>query len=518
MKVRHAVLVFGDQLNEDSTAFEGFDREKDLVWMAEVEEESKYAWSHRQRIVLFLSAMRHFRRRLESRGFRFFYRELDEADGATKLSEVLRAFLDVHRPEKVIFTRPGEYRIMKGVETVCGQTGIPVEMREDLHFFSTPPDFEEFARGRKEWVMEYFYRDMRRRHGILMEDGHPTGGQWNFDKDNREAFGRSGPEGVPETKRLEPDALTREVIRMVAERFPDHPGALDSFGWPVTPRAAALALDTFVEKALPNFGRFQDAMWTGEPFLFHSLLASSLNLKLLDPRRVVRRAEEAWKAGKAPLAAVEGFIRQILGWREYIRGVYWKCMPGYIRMNALEADEPLPDFYWNGQTPLACLKHCIGDTLRNGYAHHIQRLMVTGLYALLLGVRPREVEDWYLGIYVDAVEWVTLPNTLGMSQYADGGIVGSKPYVATGKYIQRMSNYCAECPRNPAEATGEKACPFTTLYWDFLLRHEERLRKNRRMSLQVRNLDRLDEARRSEIRETAREIRRSPSCDPARVT
>ena len=251
-------------------------------------------------------------------------------------------------------------------------------------------------------------------------------------------------------------------------------------------------------------------MWTGEAFLSHSLLSSSLNLKLLNPREVVAAAEKAYRDGQAPLAAAEGFIRQILGWREYVRGVYWLLMPEYLERNALEADQPLPDLYWTGETELACLRDAIGQTLKHGYAHHIQRLMVTGLYALLLGVRPREVHEWYLAVYVDAVEWVELPNTLGMSQYGDGGVMASKPYVATGKYIDRMSNHCASCPKNPANATGEDACPFTTLYWDFLLRHRDRLAGNLRMTMQLRNLERLSADRIEAIQAQAQTVRANP--------
>jgi deoxyribodipyrimidine photolyase-related protein len=241
-------------------------------------------------------------------------------------------------------------------------------------------------------------------------------------------------------------------------------------------------------------------MWTGEPWLYHSCLSAALNLKLLDPREVVSAAEAAYRDNHAPLAAVEGFVRQILGWREYVRGIYWTQMPGYLSTNALDAHEPLPAFYWTGETPMVCLRDTITQTLEYGYAHHIQRLMLTGLYALMLGVEPAQVHEWYLAVYVDAIEWAELPNTLGMSQHADGGLMASKPYAASGKYIQRMSNYCTGCRFDPAQATGSRACPFTTLYWDFLLRHEARLQTNQRMAMQFRNLARLDASTRESIR------------------
>jgi len=282
----------------------------------------------------------------------------------------------------------------------------------------------------------------------------------------------------------------------------------------VTRAQAREALDDFVKCRLEKFGEFQDAMWVGEPWLFHSRLSAAMNVKLLDPREVIAAAEKAYREGRASLASVEGFIRQILGWREYVRGVYWLHMPEYVERNALGAEEALPGFYWTGEVPMACLRDAIRQTLDLGYAHHIQRLMVTGLYSLMLGVKPREVHAWYLAVYVDAVEWVELPNTLGMSQYADGGVMASKPYVATGNYIKRMSNACAGCRFDPAKSTGERACPFTTLYWDFLLRHERRLAANPRMGLQVKNLARLDVKAREAIQARAEAIRKNGGVPP----
>jgi deoxyribodipyrimidine photolyase-related protein len=355
--------------------------------------------------------------------------------------------------------------------------------------------------------MEFFYRELRRRHRVLMDGDQPCGGRWNFDADNREAFDARGPGFLPPPARFEPDDITREVIALVDGRFADHPGSLATFAWPVTRTQALQALDAFVDERLESFGRWQDAMWPGEPWLYHSHLAAALNLKLLHPMEVIARAEAAYRAGHVPLASAEGFIRQILGWREYVRGIYWTRMPGYLEANALGAHERLPAFYWSGDVPMACLADAIGATLAHGYAHHIQRLMVTGLYALLLGVAPREVHAWYLAVYVDAVEWVELPNTLGMSQYGDGGLMASKPYAATGKYLDRMSPYCGRCRFDPARATGDDACPFTTLYWDFLARHEARFAQHPRMALQVRNLARLAPAERDAVGARAASIR-----------
>jgi deoxyribodipyrimidine photolyase-related protein len=357
--------------------------------------------------------------------------------------------------------------------------------------------------------MEHFYRWMRRRTGLLMDGGEPAGGRWNHDAANRRAFGAEWPGFVAPPRSFAPDATTRTVLELVSRRYPDHPGRLDAFDWPVSRAQALEALDDFVRHRLPAFGRWQDALWTGEPYLHHSRLSAALNLKLLDPREVCAAAEAEYRAGRAGIEAVEGYVRQILGWREFVRGIYWREMPGYLERNALGADRPLPAFYWTGETDLACLRETIGQTLDLGYAHHIQRLMVTGLFALLWGARPREVHEWYLAVYVDAVEWVELPNTLGMSQYADGGLLASKPYVATGKYISRMSNYCAGCRYRPDLAVGEQACPYTTLYWDFLARHRERFVRHPRLGLQVKNLDRLTAGERARITARAADLRRT---------
>ncbi len=510
-RLRHLVVVFGDQLNTGSAAFADFRRDRDMVWMAESAVEARHVWSSQQRIAFFFAAMRHFAQALRELGRPVHYREL--GDDEASLWDLLTEDLARLQPRRVVCVQPGEWRVREGLVQVCRAAGVPLEVRPDRHFMDTPESFRRWAEGRSQIRLEHYYREMRRRHRVLLEpDGSPAGGAWNFDRENRCGFGKDGPPDIPPPLRFAPDPLTGEVLRLVRRRFASHPGNLASFGWPVTRAQALEALEDFIAHRLPLFGRYQDAMWSGEPFLFHALLSAALNVKLLDPREVLSRAEQAWREGAAPLAAVEGFIRQILGWREYVRGLYWWRMPGYAARNALGADQPLPVFYWDGETPLACLSEVVGQTLQHGYAHHIQRLMVTGLYGLLLGVDPRAMHEWYLAVYVDAVEWVELPNTLGMSQYADGGLMASKPYAATGKYIQRMSNYCARCPADPAAATGPRACPFTTLYWDFLLRHEERLRANPRMALQVRNAGRLSAEERAAIRARAAQVRADPAC------
>ena len=501
--LRSLVIVLGDQLDPDSSAFDDFDPVLDRVWMAEVAAESTHVWSSKPRIALFLAAMRHFADALREAGRPLLYQRLDDADAAPDLASALRAAIASLGPERLVMTAPGDWRVLQSLRAVARDAGLELELRDDRHFYTTVRDFAAHANGRKTLRLEYFYRELRKRHDILMEDGKPLGGQWNFDAENRGSFDAEGPRDVPEPTRFEPDALTREVLDLVDSRFADHPGSLDAFAWPVTRAQALEALARFVRERLPLFGRYQDAMWPGQPWLYHAHLSAALNLKLLDPREVVAAAVEAHEDGKAPLAAVEGFVRQILGWREYVRGIYWTRMPEYLESNALAADADLPAFYWTGETDMQCLADTIGQTLKFGYAHHIQRLMVTGLYALLLGVEPKQVHAWYLAVYVDAVEWVELPNTLGMSQFADGGLMASKPYAATGQYIDRMSGYCKGCRYDPKQRSGDAACPFTTLYWDFLIRHADRLRENPRMALQVRNLERLDGSEKTAIRERA---------------
>jgi deoxyribodipyrimidine photolyase-related protein len=532
---RHLVIVLGDQLDEASSAFDDFDPAQDVIWMNEVMEESTHVWSAKQRTTLFLSAMRHFANSLQerttepkdpetkSREFKHWqidYTQLDDpANTGTLAGELARAIAR-HQPTKLILTAPGDWRVLQALRSVALQASLELELRDDRHFFTTVRDFAAHAKGRKQLRLEYFYRELRHRTGILMEGKDPVGGQWNFDADNRESFGKAGPVNVPPPSRFAPDGITQSVIDLVNTKLATHPGVVSAtasgFGWPVTRSQALEALNAFIEQRLPLFGQYEDAIWCGEAWLYHSHLSSSLNLKLLNPREVVAAAEAAYQRGHAPIGAVEGFVRQILGWREYVRGIYWTQMPSYLERNAQAVKQPLPAFYWTGKQtkngkaePIAmkCLSDAISQTLEHGYAHHIQRLMVTGLYALLFGVHPKAVHEWYLAVYVDAVEWVELPNTLGMSQFGDGGIMASKPYIASGKYIQRMSNHCKGCQYDPALSTGDKACPYTTLYWDYMIRHEAMLSKNPRMGMQLKNLGRLSSEQRSAISQQAKKHR-----------
>ena len=505
--VRNLILVLGDQLDVESAAFDDADPAEDMVWMAEVDREATHVPSHKARTALFLSAMRHFREALSVAGWRTRYVELDAEANRGGFAAQLQADVPALRPARVIVVQPGDWRVQAELRTAAAGVGVPLEIRPDRHFYTTPEEFVEFAEGRKELRMEFFYRGLRRRESVLMDGDEPAGRAWNFDQDNRQSIPATGPPDLKSPLGFPPDEITQAVLELVARRFPNHPGSLKRFYWPVTSQEADRALRDFVERRLVHFGLYQDAMWTGEPFLYHSRLSAVLNLKLLDPRSAVQAAEEAYRRKKMPLPAVEGFIRQILGWREYVRGVYWNYMPGYAEENALRAELDLPSLYWTGETDCVCLRESIGQTLEYGYSHHIQRLMVTGLFALLLGVKPKAIHEWFLAIHVDAVEWAELPNVIGMSQYADGGLMASKPYAASGKYIQRMSNYCERCRFNPAKSTGDKACPFTTLYWEFLMRHERTLAGNPRMQMQLRNLVRISPAEKESIRQQAGALR-----------
>ena len=479
--------------------------------MAEVDQESTHIWSSKQRIALFISAMRHFAQSLRQEKIALHYSVLDEPKNTQTLEgELLKTVVDC-KPKRLIMTAPGDWRVLEKIKQLSIQTGVELEIREDRYFFSTVREFFEHAKGRKQLRLEYWYRELRKKHGVLMDDDSPAGGEWNFDSENRGSFGKEGPPPIPPPLRLKPDGITAQTIDLVNSRFASHPGSVatsaSGFGWPVNRQDALRVLDDFIQNRLPSFGQYQDAMWTDEPWLFHSHIASALNLKLLSAQEVVTAAEESYRQGLAPIAAVEGFIRQILGWREYVRGIYWMNMPKYLELNALKANQPLPAFFWDGNTQMHCLSQTITQSLHTGYAHHIQRLMVTGLYALLLGVKPKEIHAWYLSVYVDAVEWVELPNVIGMSQFADGGLMASKPYIATGKYIDRMSNYCKRCAFKPDQSTGPNACPFTTLYWDFLIRHESAMSKNPRMLMQVRNLGRMADQAKQAIQDKAAELR-----------
>lgn len=489
---RHLVLILGDQLDEASAAFDGFDASQDVVLMIEAREESTHVWSHKARTVLFLSAMRHFAQALSQRGWPLCYRALDQQADAT-LANGLLAAVAQHQPQRVIAVEPGDLRVRHSLDaafkTVSPQAAI--EWREDRHFLCSPARFRHWAGQSTSLRMEFFYRTLRQHYQVLMKDGKPEGGQWNYDAENRKGFGRAGPQNVPRPIVFAQDDITREVIALVEQQFAGHPGDLHRFNWPVTRAQALQALADFVAHRLPHFGAHQDAMWTHLDFGWHALLSSSLNLKLLNPLEVVHAAEQAWRERGLALASVEGFIRQVLGWREFMRGVYFLDMPALKTDNHFDHQQSLPAWYWTGETRMNCMRQCINQTLANGYSHHIQRLMVTGMFGITAQIKPQDLCDWYLAVYVDAVEWVELPNTAGMALFANGGRFTSKPYVASGAYVKRMSNYCSGCSYEPETRTGPQACPMTTLYWNFLDRHEAAFAGNPRTALMVKNLQRM---------------------------
>ncbi len=505
--MRTLLLLLRDQLNRDAALLRDADPAHDVVAMTEADRRQGRFPEHKQRLALGWAAMRHLREDLREAGWTVHYQPIDAAD-EEGVPGFLRRQIEAHAPERVCVTEPGRYELLQEIEAVCDALGVALQVHADDHFLATHRDFEAWADGRKELTLEYFYREQRRRYDVLVTDeGDPVGGEWNFDDENRESFGAEGPGMIPEGPSFERDAITEEVLDLVRSDFAEAPGHLSAFRWPVTPAQAEQALDDFIEHRLPQFGTYQDAMWTGRPFLYHSRLSAALNLKLLDPLTAVRRAEEAYHDGHAPLNAVEGFVRQILGWREFVRGVYWLYAPEYAERNALDATEDLPDFYWSGDTDMRCLSDSIGQVREHGYTHHIARLMVIGLFGLLYGVDPQQMNDWHEAMYVDAWAWVSVPNMIGMALYADGGTVGTKPYTASGKYINRMSNYCTHCRYDPDQATGADACPFTSLYWNFLDRHQEQLSGNRRMNFQLANVRRKDDDELEAIAERVAEIR-----------
>ena len=493
-------LVLGDQLSDALPSLLAL-RPNDVVLMAEVWSEATYVNHHKQKIALIFAAMRHFAERLRDSGRQVHYVKLTDPENTQSLCDEIRRHQSQHQFEGWLVTEPGEWRLLAEFQTLATDLPVPFEILEDDRFITSHAEFAEFLSGRKQPRMEHFYRQVRKRTGILMDGVSPAGGEWNYDHDNRKAF----PGGVtPAPLAFPKDAITAEVFALVEERFASHFGSLETFFWPVTHAQAADVLETFIRDRLPQFGDYQDALVTGNDTLFHSLISTSLNLGLLDPMDVCRQAEAAWRRGAAPINAVEGFIRQILGWREYVRGLYWAYMPEYKTRNGLEADWPLPAFFWDEQgTDMRCLSEAIRNTREHAYAHHIQRLMVTGNFALIAGCSVAQVTDWYLAVYADAFEWVELPNTLGMALFADGGLMGSKPYCASGKYIDRMSDYCKGCRYQVKESTGPNACPLNYLYWDFLLTHRDRFASNPRMAMVMKNLDRMGDEKVAAIRADA---------------
>lgn len=486
--MKRLVLVLGDQLDINSAALRGLDPATDEVIMIESASEANYVWSHKARIALFLSAMRHFALQLQARHFPLVYIKSAECS----IEQVLSAQILQKGITHLVCVEPGEWRLKVALEQLAQEMNIVLVMHDDDHFYCSNREFREWVADKKELRLEYFYRYMRKKHHVLMDEAsQPLGGQWNYDDQNRKPYAKNGPGLIDPPAMFKPDEITLEVLEFVECQYPQHPGSLAHFAWPVTREQALMALDYFVNHRLAVFGIYQDAMWKETPFGWHSVLSSSLNLKLLNPREVIESVLHAYQKHTLDLSTVEGFVRQIIGWREFVRGIYYLDMPGMASDNFYQHQRPLPKWYWTGETEMNCMKDAIGQTMKYGYAHHIQRLMITGNFALLAEALPQQVSDWYLAVYVDAIEWVELPNVMGMALFANGGRFTSKPYIASGAYIKRMSNYCAGCRYKPDVRYGDQACPVTTLYWNFLIKHQVALSQNPRSRLMTANLSKI---------------------------
>jgi len=500
------ILILGDQLSPDISSLAGADPARDHILMAEVRAETGYVRHHKKKIALIFSAMRHFARTLADQGYRVHYTKLTDPENSHALTTEATRIAAAEGIDHITVTEAGEWRLREAFRVLKDSGTLHVDLRPDTRFLCSEADFASWAKGRKQLRMEYFYRDMRRKTGLLMDGDAPVGDRWNFDSENRKPA--SGDIFLPKPPRYGVDGVTREVLDMVAAEFGDHVGTLEPFWFAVTAADAEAAADYFITHALADFGTYQDAMMRGQRFLYHSVLSPYINIGLLDPIALCRRVEDAYKAGKVPLNSAEGFIRQIIGWREYVRGLYFLKMPDYATGNFFGAQRPLPDFYWTADTDMLCMREAIEQTLDEAYAHHIQRLMVTGNFAMLAGVDPEAVHEWYLAVYADAFEWVELPNTIGMSQFADGGVLGSKPYAASGNYIDKMSDYCGSCRYKVKVKTGPDSCPFNSLYWDFMLRNRDTLAGNPRISRAYSTWDRMKEDTKDAYRRTAADVLR----------
>ena len=498
-------LVLGDQLDSQHPWFSAVDDATTYVLM-EVRQETDYVLHHAQKILAIFAAMRDFARQLRAAGHQVHYLAIDDTANLHAVPANLDALCARYAATSVEYQAPDEWRLDEQLYRHGRQAALPWVMFDSAHFFTQRHEAADLFGNRKQWLMEFFYRQMRVRHCVLMEGpGKPAGGQWNYDSENRKPW--RGTPAEPHDPRIRHDhtALWQAIAGAGVASF-GNPRASD-FPWPLNRREALVQLDAFIVHALPWFGDFQDAMSTQAARLFHSMLSFAMNVKMLNPREVVARAEDAWRAGHAPLAAVEGFIRQILGWREYVRGVYWAQMPGYTEKNHFGHDRALPAWFWTGRTRMRCLSHAVTQSLEEAHAHHIQRLMVIGNFALLAGLDPGEVHRWYLGVYIDAFEWVEAPNTVGMSQFADGGLLATKPYVSSAAYIDRMSDYCKGCHYDKKARTGERACPFNALYWDFYQRNARTLANNPRIGMAYRQLEKMDPQAIAEFQDRAMWLR-----------
>lgn len=492
-------VILGDQLTDSISSLSNCDKSDDIVLISEVIDEATFIPHHKKKLVFIFSAMRHFALDLKNNGFNVIYNKLNDSDNTGSLTGEISRLMKNQSFEKIVITSPSEFRVLKEIELLSKKIDIPVDILIDDRFFVELEDFKQWALNKKQLRMENFYREQRKKNSILMCGTNPVGGQWNFDSDNRKPF--NSDLKIPAPFINSPDEITKEVMEMVSIFFPKHFGDIEPFNFAVNRHQALNALKLFLEDRLLYFGDFQDAMVQEEPWMFHSHISFYLNCGLLLPKECVHEAQKLFYEGKAPLNSVEGFIRQILGWREFLRGIYWLKMPEYLENNFFEASRNLPQMYWTGETKMNCLSQCVNETKNNAYAHHIQRLMVLGNFALITGIDPKQVNHWFYVVYADAYEWVELPNVSGMILFADGGLVATKPYASTGSYINKMSNYCENCEYKVSIKNGPEACPFNYLYWDFLDRNREKLSSNFRMTMMYKTYDRMDESKKTKIRE-----------------
>jgi len=498
-------LILGDQLNIKHTWFK--ETNDDVLYcMFEMRQETDYVTHHIQKVIGFFAAMRQFSSDLRHKGHEVKYYKITDNKNSQDLTKNLKRLIEDKSIEKFEYILPDEYRLDEQLSEFCKSLDIETANVSAEHFYTSRNDLAEFYKGKKQWVMEKFYRDMREKHDILMNSGQPEGGKWNYDKSNRNKW--KGEHNIPHYKYFKNDVS--EVVSDIDEAGIETIGKFETktFPYPITRKQALDQLKYFCEELLVHFGDYQDAMHTEQDYLFHSRISFAMNLKIVSPKDVVNTVLNYYHkhGNNIDISQVEGFVRQIIGWREYMRGMYWAYMPDYKKKNELKNNNKLADFYWSGKTKMNCLKHAIRNSLDNGYAHHIQRLMITGNYALLTQTNPDEVDDWYLGIYVDAIQWVQLTNTRGMSQFADGGKVATKPYVSSGSYVNKMSNYCKGCHYKHTKKLGEDACPFNSLYWNFLDEKREQLGNNYRMGMMYSVLDKMDKEQLSNIKERAQHI------------
>ena len=494
-------IILGDQISHNISSLKNFKKSQDEVLMMEVSNEATYVNHHKKKLILVFSAMRHFAKELRNKGFSVTYSEISRSQ--VNFTKELSYQCKKIKPKRIVITHPGEYRVLKEIKKWEKILNIPVTILEDNRFFCTIPEFKNWTEGKKELRMESFYQMMRKKYHILIDtDGKPEGGKWNYDVKNRKSLPRNHP-NIPKPLQHEPDEITKQVISEVKKRISNYFGDLQPFWFAVTHDEARKSLNDFIENRLEMFGPYEDAMTQEESFLYHSVLSMYLNIGLLEPKQVIYRVLEK---NRIKVESVEGFVRQILGWREYVRGVYWHNMPKYSKMNYFDAKNKLPKFYWTGDTEMNCMKKSIEQTVKEAYAHHIQRLMITGNFALITGIKPQDVCEWYLSVYADAYEWVELPNTHGMTLYADGGILGSKPYAASGNYINKMSDYCNNCKYNVKEKEGEDACPFNYLYWNFFLKNQEKLEQNPRLWTVFSNIKKMSQNKKKQIQKDSKKF------------